>query len=286
MYKLILENERGQQLRLTQNESKYVINTIDGLTPPAASLSLIDNINDGAEFIHERTGARSIVIDMNIVGSVEANRIELYNYVKNGKYIKIYFENERRDVWIDGRVESIDIDQFTNATTCQIGIVCPDTWWKDVQEAINNINTVQAAFIFPFSIEEPIPMSTYDTIQILNLINKGDIACGMTIEIEARGNIQNPIIYNRETREYIGFGSEENPFLMQAGDKIVITTHRNNKMVTLIRNAVETNIFNYLTKGSTFLQVDAGDNIFTYSADIGDENINITFKHYPNYEGV
>lgn len=286
MYKLIIENSKGEQLSLTQNEENYIVSRIDGLTPPAASISQVDNIGDGAEITHERTGTRNIVIDMYIKGNVEENRINLYNYVKNGKYIKIYFENENRNVWIDGNVESLTIDQFQMLTTCQISVLCPDVWWKDVEEMINSIDTVKGNFYFPFYRVNPEPFSTYETIQILNLINKGDIDSGMEIEIFARGTIVNPMIYNRETKEFIGLGTTEKPYTLQSGDRIIITTYTNNKKIKLIRNAEETNIFNYLTPNSKFLQVGAGDNIFTYSATSGNEYINISFKHYSNYEGV
>lgn len=286
MYKLIVENEKGQQLRLTQNENNYVVGSIEGLGPPSASINFSENISDGDEFVHERTGRRNLVIPIYIKGDAEANRINLYNYIKNGKYIKIYFENGARNVWIEGRVESITPDLFSMQETVQVSILCPYPWWQDVEEMINSINTVKNELYFPFYTVEPIPFSIYETIQILNLINKGDIASGMTIEIYARGTIVNPIIYNRETTEYIGLGSTERPFTMIAGDRVVITTHTNNKKVKLIRNADETNIFNYLIEGSKFLQVGAGDNVFTFSATDGDEYIDITFRHYSNYEGV
>lgn len=286
MFRLVLENEKGEQLRLTQNEDKYVVGSIDGLGSPSASISFSENIGDGDEFIHERTGRRNLVIPIEIRGNVERNRINLYRYAKNGKYIKVYFENRTRNVWIEGRVESITPDLFSNQESMQISILCPYPWWQDVEEMINSINTIQNKFYFPFYTVDPIPFSVYETIQILNLINSGDVASGMTIEIYARGSIINPIIYNRETTEYIGLGSTEMPFTMLAGDRVVITTHANNKKVKLIRNAEETNIFNYLRVGSKFLQVGAGDNVFTYSADDGNEHIDIKFKHYSNYEGV
>lgn len=286
MFKLVIENSKGEQLRLTQNEDNYVVGEITGLNPPSASILLSENVGDGDEFIHERTGARNIVIPIYIKGNAEANRIKLYNYIKNGKYIKIYFENGARNVWIEGRVESIETDLFTMQEILQVSIICPYPWWQSVEEMINSINTVKNELYFPLYTVDPIPFSTYETIQLLNLINNGDIASGMTIEIYARGTIVNPIIYNRDTTEYIGLGSADRPFEMVAGDKIVITTHTNNKKVKLIRNAEEINIFNYLRQGSKFLQVEAGDNVFTYSADSGNEYVNIQFKHYSNYEGV
>ena len=286
MIKIMLENAKGKQLQLTQNEVKFSLESVSGLNPPAASISLTENVGDGDLFVHERTGSRNVVINMTINGTVERNRNEIYECVSNGKYIKLYITTDYKNVWIEGRIESIEIDNFQMMTTCQISIICPDPWWKDVEETINSISTVHPKFRFPFAIVEPIPFSVYETIQILNLINKGNVSSGMTIEIIARGTLVNPIIYNRETREFIGLGSTDAPYTLEAGDKVVITTHTNNKTVKLIRDAEETNIFNYLTPNSKFLQVEAGDNVFTYSADVGDANIDIFFKHYSQYEGI
>lgn len=286
MFTLIAENIKGNQLRITQREDKYQLDSVTGLNPPAASISLTSNVGDGDEFQHSRTGRRNIVINLHIKGLVEENRLDIYKVIQTGKYIKLYISNKSKNVWIEGYVESNEVDNFTNDTICQISVLCPDPWFKDVVESINAINTVQPKFHFPFAIVNPIPFSVYETIQVLNLINEGNVASGMTIEIAARGTIVNPIVYNRETTEFIGLGTPENPYIMEAGDKIVITTHPNNKKIKLVRNAVETNIFNYLTPRSTFLQVTPGDNVFTYSADDGNEHIDITFKHYSNYEGI
>lgn len=286
MFELIIENEKREQFTLTQNENNYVVGEITGLNPPSASISLSENVGDGDEFVHERTGSRNIVIPIYIKGDAETNRINLYRYIKNGKYIKVYFRNGVRNVWCEGRVESIETDLFAMQEMLTVSIICPYPWWQDVEEMINSINTVKGKFYFPFYTVDPVPFSIYETIQLLNLINSGDIASGMTVEIYARGTIINPIIYNRETAEYIGLGDSERPFEMLAGDRVIITTHTNNKKVKLIRNAVETNLFNYLKQGSTFLQVGAGDNVFTYSADDGNQYIDIKFKHYSNYEGI
>lgn len=286
MFTLIFENLKGIQLRLTQNEAKFQIESVTGISPPAASISSTPNIGDGDEITNSRTGTRNIVANLYINGNVEENRLEIYKVLQNGKYIKIYISTRTKNVWIEGYVEHIDIDNFTNKTSCQISILCPDPWFKDVVETINSLNTVKALFRFPFAIVEPIPFSTYDQIQVVNLINHGNVDSGMTIELKARGTVINPIIYNRESREFIGLGTSTFPFEMISGDKIVITTHKNNKKVKLIRDAEEINVFNHLIKDSTFLQMQPGDNIFTYAVDDGNEYIDITFKHYSNYEGV
>lgn len=285
MLKVIVENEKGEQLLLT-NEVKFSVISVTGLNPPTASLSFTDNIGDGQQFQHQRTPQRNVVINMQINGDVESNRLELYNYVQTGKTIKIYIQTYQRNVWIEGKVESCEVDNFQMKTTAQISVICGDPWWKHLEQSINSIKATKKMFYFPYSTVEPKPVGVYESIQLLNLINEGNVASGMTIEMTARGTVVNPIIYNRDTKEYIGLGSSEKPFTMLNGDKVIITTYPNNKKIKLVRNAKETNIFNYLTKGSTFLEIGVGDNIFTFSTDEGSGNLGIVFKHYSQYKGI
>lgn len=286
MFQITLENAKGKRLELTGKEKQYQVYEVDGLYPPTASISMSDNIGDGSIVTNSRVAKRNIVIYLQINGDVESNRLNIYQYAQTGKYIKLYISNNTKNVWIEGRVESIETTMFSMKTICQISVLCPDPFLKDVQETINSMTTVKGNFYFPFYTVEPIPFSVYEKIQVLNMINSGNVKNGMTIEISAKGKILNPIIYNRETQEFIGLGCTERPFEMHTSDRIVITTYTNNKKVTLIRNAEETNIFNSLRPNSTFLQLESGDNIFTYSADSGNENIDIKFKYYSQYEGI
>lgn len=285
MLSVIIENEKGKQLKLT-NEVKFSVYSVTGLEPPAATLSFTDNIGDGSQFQHQRVAKRNVVIEMQINGDVESNRLELYNYVQTGRYIKIYIETYQRNVWIDGYVETCNVDNFQMRTTCQISVICGDPWWKDLEQTINSIDVANGMFYFPYYTVEPKPVSIYESVQLLNLINKGNAPSGMTIEINAKGTVVNPIIYNRETREYIGLGNTNKTFVMNKGDKVIITTHTLNKKATLIRNAIEINIFNYIIEGSTFLEVGVGENVLTFTADEGKDYLSITFKHYSQYKGI
>lgn len=286
MISITLENSHGKQICLTNDENRFQINNVSGLNPPMASISSVENIGDGEEFTHSRISKRNIVISFYINGDSEKNRLTLYQIAQTKEYIKVYIRTDTKSVWADGRIESIETDNFQMKTTCQISIVCFDPYFKSAHEFLNEISKVENNLYFPFFTVEPIPFSTYRDVSVLNLINEGNARGGMTIEIKANGDVINPILYNRKTREYIGVGTEENPFAMIEGDEIVITTGQNNKKIKFIRNAVETNIFNRLIKGSTFLQLESGTNAFTYDTKEGNENLNITIKHYSNFEGV
>ena len=112
--------------------------------------------------------------------------------------------------------------------------------------------------------------------------NNGGIETGLIFELYAKEAISNPTIYNYITQEYIGLN-----FSMETGDLIIINTNTGQKSATLIRNAVETNIFNNIEKGSTWLQLDSGGSVFVYTVDSGSpQSLEIEIKHYDLYEGV
>ena len=104
----------------------------------------------------------------------------------------------------------------------------------------------------------------------------------MTVKIYVGGEVINPKIFNRETREFFGID-----YTFKNGDEVTIATQEGQKSVTLLREGKTINIFNYISKSSTWLQLDIGDNVFTYEADEnGADFMQIRFLHYPLYGGV
>ena len=104
---------------------------------------------------------------------------------------------------------------------------------------------------------------------------------GMTVEFRVNGDVVKPKIINTKTLEYIEIDAT-----LQAGDVVQICTVDRQKRVTLIRNGQEYNYFNYLTDGSTFLQLAEGDNEFQYLAESGGSNLYMRLYYTPLYVGV
>ena len=122
--------------------------------------------------------------------------------------------------------------------------------------------------------EEGIVIGEYDLTRSKNFFNEGDVSVGIEIEILAVATVTNPIIYDSENNFFgVGYGTADKQVKMQSGDKIVITTHRGKKSVTL--NGVS--IFNKIKPNSTWLQLATGDNRFAINSD--DESLdNMTFS--------
>lgn len=112
--------------------------------------------------------------------------------------------------------------------------------------------------------------------------NDGDTECGILIELYARDAISNPKIFNYITQDFIGLNID-----MQKADLITLNTKQGQKTATLLRNGVESNVFNYVMQNSTWLQLAANGSTFVY--EVGEGNVAdlfVTIRHYNLYEGV
>lgn len=282
MYSLKVENDRGNTLELTNNPN-YTVYKIEGLNPPQATInSSVNTTTDGSSINSVRLENRNIVIYMTIEGDVESNRINLYKYFPVKKRIKLYFKNYTRDIYIEGNVELIECDLFTNKQIAQISIICPKPYFKDVQNLITTFGDVSSMFEFPFSISKTgIEISGITTNQRRSIINTGDIETGVIIKLFSTGTVVNPVIYDVLKRTQLKLN-----FTMLASDTIVINTNVGEKSIELIRDGVTYNAMGYMAQDSTWFIMEAGDNVFTYDADSGNSYLQLTFTTSILYSGV
>lgn len=282
MFSLKVKNNRGDLLDLSNN-ADYSVYKIDGLTPPQATINSSANATtDGSNINSTRLESRNIVVYLAINRDVEANRINLYKYFPVKKAVTLYFANGARDVCIDGIVELIECDLFSNRQTAQISIICPKPYFKSVDELVSAFSDVTSLFKFPFSMpENGTEVSAITTNIRKTIINTGDIESGVVIKLFAIGTVVNPVIHDVLKKTLIGLN-----ITMQASDTIIINTNIGEKAITLIRAGVATNIMGYMRRDSEWVKLDAGDNVFTYECESGGSNLQLTFTTPLLYSGV
>ncbi len=285
MYELILENAAGDQLTFNQN-SPFTITEITGLNPPAATINTSQlALIDGAKFNSSKLNMRTINIAFAIEYQAAKNRIAVYKVLKSKQYIKLYYNGQYRKVFIEGYIHSIDISYFAMKQIVTCSILCPAPYFKEAQIIVNELLNIVGAFHFPFSsTEDPQLMFGYISNDVGIVIeNDGDVDCGMIIQLYARTAVSNPKIFNYITQEFIGLN-----YTMQQADLITIDTRQGQKSVTLLRGGVTSNLFNYVIKDSTWLQLPANGGTFVYEVGDGYDaaDLSVTFNHYNLYEGV
>lgn len=281
MYTLIVENKRGEQLELTHNEN-YDVLEVDGLNPPTAAINTVEIANvDGARFNSSRIETRNIVIRLNIKPPIETNRIALYKYFRVKRYIKIYYQNEHRDVFTEGYIETFENNLFGMTQQPQISVICPNPFWQDTHDTHAVFSDLVSLFEFPFSIAvEGIEFSRIERLTS-TYINIGEVASGAVIRMHAAAEVVNPTFYNNTTNEFFGV-----TVTMQTGDLIVIDTNVGHKSVTLIRSGTVTNLLPNRQNGSKWIQFEPGENRISYSADEGQAHLDVTVTAVQKFEGV
>ena len=210
--------------------------------------------------------------------AVEKRRHELYKVVKPSRYIKMYYSTANISVYAEGIVETCKMENFETLTKGQISIICPDIYWYSTETQIAEYSQILGAFHFPDD-DKPFPLGKYNTKNMMTVVNDGD-EVGFTLEISG-GPAINPTLYNAETDEYMQIQGE-----ILEGDKITITTKTGNKIVTLEREGVTTNIINRLVSGSTWLTLRTGENKFYLRAVGGISNLKVRLIHRNAYLGV
>lgn len=274
-------NFRGDKLSLSENDFFYLIN-VDSQTAATTNISSITIGGiDGDTVNNIQAQPRPIVLDLRIKNAVnveEAKR-KILSIVKLKQECSLIWTQNDREVIISGIVETVDMPRWENGVTMQIFIHCPQPFWEDIDAIIQEISEAIPLHYFTendnmLSFPElGIPLGEYDFTRTRSIYNSGDVAVGMEIEVRAYDVVTNPIIYDTDGNFFgIGYGDGAKKVVMQSGDVISINTTKGSKSVSL--NGVS--LLGKIKPLSTWLQLQAGDNLFSINSD--DDNIhNMTF---------
>ena len=274
---------RGNRLPLATNDL-FELTHVDGMTTAATSIaSSTMGGADGDIVNNVQTNPRPIVIDLRVKSgvNVEAAKRAVLQVVKIKQLGTLEWTQNNKTVVLSGIVESIDMPRWTNAVTIQIAMHCSQPYWEDIDFVVQQISEAIDLHYFTDSVagmlyfpEEGIPLGEYDTLRTKRFYNSGDVGVGMEISIVAFATVTNPIIYDGNGNFLgVGYGDGAKRVQLNAGNTVVITTHKGNKDIKLNGKS----IISKLRPQSTWLQMEAGDNIFTINSD--DESIdNMTFS--------
>lgn len=285
MYELILENASGDQLTFNQN-SPFTISEIEGLNPPSATINTSQiALLDGARFDSSKLKMRTINVAFAIEYDAPKNRIAVYKVLKSKQPVKVYYNGQYRSVFIEGYISAIDITYFDMKQVVTCTVLCPSPYFKQAQMMVTELTNIISAFHFPFaSTETPQILFGYISGDVGMFVkNGGDVETGLIIELYARKTVSNPKVYDYITKDFIGLN-----YTLQPADLVTIDTRSGQKSVTLLREGVTSNLFNYVTKDSTWLQLPANGGTYVYDVGTGSDtaDLSVTINHYNLFEGV
>lgn len=288
---IIITNINGESITLG-NKEPYYLQIFDGVgNVPVVIESQKSVGQDGSTYIDNTLDGRALTIEgMIITKSSKGDVLEFRRRMqkvlnpKLGEVTIIY-----QDKKITGIVESTPT--FPSGSKNEgpyyqkylINILCSNPFWQDLETIKAEIAAWIGTFEFPLEIpiETGIEMGYRAPSLIVNVFNKGDVPCGIKIEFKALATVVNPSLLNVNTREYIKINK-----VMESGEVITVTTYFQNKRVMLNKNGIIENAFNWIDLGSTFLQLNVGDNLLRYDAEEGLDNLEVKIYYTPQYVGL
>jgi hypothetical protein len=287
---IILELRRPEK-------SGLLVQGIDGLGPSKANINTTElSTIDGSLYNSAKVTSRNIIFRLAFLSdsAIETIRQLSYKFFPIKKRIKLKFETDNRTCETYGYVESNEPNIFSSQEGTQISIVCPDPYFYATNKTVSVFYSVYPLMEFEFSNES----LTDDLIELSNVQRRtqqtiyysGDADVGLLISIHAYGNVENITIYNTETLEQMKIDTAKLAALTGSSlinrDELIISTKKGSKSVTLLRNGAYTNVLNCLDKNSDWFQLSKGDNIFAYTAEVGDDKLGFRIEHQAIYEGV
>lgn len=221
-----------------------------------------------------------------------------YKYFPIKRPIILIFYTTNRQVYIQGYVESNEPDIFSSDEGATISIVCPYPYFRDInQDEFINFSSTDPRFKFEFanvytgSVHKPrLLMSMISNAAEQNINYSGDIDTGVVITIYLSGRIGDITVYNGSLSQQFKLKVDKIESIINSpissGDKIVISSLPRNKYVRYYKENVEFNILSAVDKESDWLMISRGNNLYTYSAESGSNNITLEVSYPILYEGI
>ena len=257
MLEIIAENAQGTQLKFSEH-TEYAVTKVTGINPPNANINTSELATmDGSIFNSAFLQNRNIVLTIYPQNDIESARIYLYGFFRTKKYIKLYFKNGARNVWIDGRVESIAVDPYSDKENLQISVICPNPWLKDVtatETTLSGSTTVK---------------------------NNSDDEVGLVATVTVTGAAQGFTLANATNGQ-----SFTVDYTFQSGDVLTLNTRRGEKRVSLLRSGNTVNLLNYIDLGSKWVSLEIGNNSLSFTATSGAGNMSCKVAVQTIYEGM
>lgn len=291
-FKLFVTNYRethvSGELAYQAIESDVDLTIINGLMvqfagcqPPQAVLYSTPFAGaNGASYNSGRLNTRNIVLTFSLLSNQESNRIRIYSLFRTGGKVrlKFYTQNNARQVYIEGFVETITENRFNaqRKEVIQVSIICYDPLfkaltWNKVTKTGQQLSDV-----------------TFD-------VNYGgDVPYGIKAKITFSGTYcEEPFL--RSITDNIGnWGGiritepdGEHPSTFDAGDSMNICTIDGQKEVyKLDTNNVKTSLLNRLQQPIGWFKILSGNNTFRLGATAGGQKMTLEFEWLEVYEGI
>ena len=262
MFVLDVKNPSGSWVTLTGNESDYAVINVTGLNPPPAQINLTNlAMQDGSLFNSSKVATRNIVITIALTFNHETNRYIITDFFRVKEKCSMIFRTDSRQAIIEGYVESVEVNAFSEAEEIQISVICPFPWFRDVAQSGTHTEVL------------------YGDAEPLTVVNPSELPVGAAFRCTFSTNATYLQIQNITTGEALNLN-----YNFLAGDIVTIDTASGSRTVELTRGGNTSSVFSALSIGSKFLQIPMGSSQLECASD--DEDVEGLITYTNLYRGL
>lgn len=275
VFELTYTSKQNTTIDLAENED-FILKDVDGLTGVDVNLSTVTiAMADGDDVTNTKTKPRPINLYFEIKPGVDPEQAKrrILAVIKPKGRGTLNFSYEGRNLEIQGVVETIKMPRFNNKVTMQVQFYCNYPYWQDAAAIIGQVSKILGLFHYKMTVTAANPIIFGQILgQATNIINnEGDVATGCLIHLIATGDgVINPKIERAIDGAYFQINAT-----MNAGDEIIINTNKGQKSV--VKNSVS--IIDQVASGSTWFQLEVGENEFTVTDDSTGGNLKTNFEY-------
>lgn len=267
--KFIYQNSKDEEMFFSL-DSVFILNNITGIDSNTTDISSSESVGQvGSTINHKHVKEKNITINGTIKKDTKANRNKLLDIVLPADDAKLFCIVDERKYYLEVTPTATPIiENLDYGPKFQFALNCFYPFWKETDINSTTLNGIQSRFRFPINFGGTWQVGTSIEAEFINIRNKGNQKIGIEITLKAESLCSGFKIQNVKTLEFLYLDYE-----MQAGEEITITTGYNNKRITSNLNG---NIIRYLDLiNSAFLQLEPGDNIFKFSAEINEQGVQV-----------
>lgn len=292
MRKVICTNNNGYTTVFDeQSLSPFFLARIEGIYESSFDVEISENkVTDGGTWIGSVAKVRNIILvvsDRPEDKFRQNHRDVLYSLFPKGTLGTLKYIEDDSERWIDYRVEYVRDSDF-DKRLYTISLLCENPYFYSPTDVKVEVASIISAFKFIHEFKSEGEEFGYRSNEtIAKFINENGIdGVGIIAQFEALGDVTNPSLVHIERDQHLKLGYANKPLNLTRGDVVKITTETNNKHIYLIRNGVQTEINEYLTEDSDFIQLKIGVNNIGYEADSGIENLILKLSYRMKYSGA
>lgn len=283
-----IQNQYGDSLELnlrtSEKDSGITIFNMEGLGSPVTSVNSSGGPGfDGVVANSINVDPRSINLTLAIPtpGVTEATAKGLvYRHFPIKTPLRLGVETtDIPDVYIDCYVENSEFNQFSKVENVVISLLCPNPYFVEVytREFVIGDSWSIPLFSFPFSNESLtdslIDFGMVSDVPVVKIDGQTEVDTGCDVVLYFGGYVQDVQIANSNGSQVmdVDMSDAEAHFgsAVQDGDILRINTRVGEKSVTFVRDSEEFNLINGVDIDGDWIDVRAGLNYISFSADIG-----------------